>query len=102
MGGISDVDRGLCLAPTGIDTWESRVEMVERMRRVVDIKDWIVQNEFRADLRERFASPREMLAGSANSRTTRSGCSTFVTPSSTSSAPRPRMIGLPTPWQTTN
>jgi hypothetical protein len=63
MGGISDVDRGLCLAPTGIDTWESRVEMVERMRRVVDIKDWIVQNEFRADLRERFASPREMLAG---------------------------------------
>jgi hypothetical protein len=100
MGGISDVDRGLCLAPTGIDTWESRVEMVERMRRVVDIKDWIVQNEFRADLRERFASPREMLAGRRQFE--RSGCSTFVTPSSTSSAPRPRMIGLPTPWQTTN
>jgi Pre-toxin TG len=64
MGGISDVDRGLCAAPTGIDTWDSHVEMVERMRRVVDIKDRIVQDEFRWDLKERVvASPREMLAG---------------------------------------
>lgn len=64
-GGITDVDRGVCPAPTGVDGDGARAEMIERMRRVVELRDSIlltVQDEFRGDL-ESHALPREMLAG---------------------------------------
>ncbi|HEX6099513.1 MAG TPA: pre-toxin TG domain-containing protein [Thermoanaerobaculia bacterium] len=62
--GITDVERGLCDAPTGLASGDAWLQTTERMRRIVKIEGHLWIRQWVAnDAREPGFTPRQMLAG---------------------------------------
>jgi hypothetical protein len=66
-GGITDVDRGICEAPTGLDSPGFYATLLRRMQDLVDSSDWtartLVWDDVGASFRTGEPPPRAMLEG---------------------------------------